>query len=352
MSKEVKEANAEAKTESVVKTNITEDDFIARRTGQNTGETPAADVQENSEPTDDPSLEGEGEEESNDDVLSKFNLDDYSAEEIKELSKKLGSRAVDRFGELTARAKGAEEELAKLRDSVDPLATEPDPEDNPFSELNTLVELKEKAAEIDSIIEWAEDLMDESSDFGMTDSVGEVEGKPITKAELKTTLKNARKSRKTYLPAQYQQLQAQSQLAQSRQEFGRKALDEFEWLKGTDENDERRKEFIKIAGSKKMKEAFNASPELPYFLAHAVDNMYGRKTIDTDAPAKKQVETKQKRGSSPSLTPNKAPSASTAQPGVTERKPVKKIAELNARFHKSGKASDFVNFRTQQFKTK
>ena len=45
----------------------------------------------------------EEEPESEDDVLSQIELDDMSDEELRELSDKLGSRAVARFGELTAK---------------------------------------------------------------------------------------------------------------------------------------------------------------------------------------------------------------------------------------------------------
>jgi hypothetical protein len=55
------------------------------------------------------------EEATSEDVLSQIELDDLSEDDLRELSEKLGSRAVARFGELTAKRKAAEAELEKPR---------------------------------------------------------------------------------------------------------------------------------------------------------------------------------------------------------------------------------------------
>jgi hypothetical protein len=53
------------------------------------------------------------------DVLSKeVDLDSMSEQELRELADKLGSRAVARFGELTAKRKHAEEQLTALRQEL------------------------------------------------------------------------------------------------------------------------------------------------------------------------------------------------------------------------------------------
>ena len=120
------------------------------------------------------------------DVLSQFNLDEMSEDEIKALSKALGSRAVDRFA--TERAKGAER-LAELEDSLkdNPLSPK-DVKNNPFS-INDISTLQEKANEINDAIEWAEDILFESDEYGPNAEVAEVEGKSMTKAEVRSALK-------------------------------------------------------------------------------------------------------------------------------------------------------------------
>lgn len=345
MSQEVNTANAEAESQSVDQ-GISESEFAQRRLNQLSGQTaPEADGQEtlNFEEEDNESVDT-GEESpaaENEDVLSQFKLDDLSAEQIKALSKKLGSRAVDRYGELTARAKGAEEALAEYRKAheEDPLASDK-VEDNPFKDITTLQGLKEQAAEVDEIIEWAEDLLDDADDYGASDEITEVDGKPMTKAEVRKALKNARKSRKKYLPDQYQQLSDKHQKAQARQEYGRKAIEEFGWLQG-DDNDTRKK-YIEIANNESLKKVYSDNPELPYLLAHAVDNMYQRKAVDTKGNAAP------KKAKRPALTPNMAPSPSSAPSGKSERKPAKQLKELADRFKKSGDANDFVSLRAKQ----
>ena len=100
-------------TESTA-TNMSPEDFINLRMG---GETPQQDtVEEESEPED--NAESESKEESEANVLSQVDLDDMSEEELRELSEKLGSRAVARFGELTAKRKAAEEKAAALEAEI------------------------------------------------------------------------------------------------------------------------------------------------------------------------------------------------------------------------------------------
>jgi hypothetical protein len=94
--------------------NMSDADFMKFRLGQpQEEEQPKEEVEEVAE-TQEPEVEVESEEiaeeavteepevESSDDVLSQLDLDSMSEAELKELSQKFGSRAVARFGELTA----------------------------------------------------------------------------------------------------------------------------------------------------------------------------------------------------------------------------------------------------------
>ena len=124
MTEEIATADAEAGKISVEKSNISVTDFAQRRIGELT---PKAEQPQEEEPQDAPEQEHEEVEEGSEveAVLSQLDLDDMSEEDLRELAEKLGSRAVARFGELTAKRKAAEERLmqleAQLQDNSNPL---------------------------------------------------------------------------------------------------------------------------------------------------------------------------------------------------------------------------------------
>ena len=121
MTDEIETANAEADQSSVDNNNLSVEDFAMRRIGQLTpeaeepkeeeaGETEEQETEEVTEEETEESVETEEateETEESDNVLSQLDLDDMSEEDLRELADKLGSRAVARFGELTAKRKAA-----------------------------------------------------------------------------------------------------------------------------------------------------------------------------------------------------------------------------------------------------
>ena len=173
MTDEIETANAEADQSSVDNNNISVEDFAMRRLGQlnpEAEEPQEEEVEETEEQETEEVTEEEAEEsvetEEAEDVLSQLDLDDMSEEDLRELADKLGSRAVARFGELTAKRKVAEERLAKmeaeLKEAPNPLDSKKKVENNPFKNLDTIEKLQEKAIEVDDIVEWAEDVLFES----------------------------------------------------------------------------------------------------------------------------------------------------------------------------------------------
>ena len=131
MTDEIATADAEAGKISVENTNISVTDFAQRRIGEMNpkAEQPKEETQQGEEEAENEETETEeveqeevqetttdetSEVEESEDVLSQLDLNDMSEEDLRELSEKLGSRAVARFGELTAKRKAAEERLAQL----------------------------------------------------------------------------------------------------------------------------------------------------------------------------------------------------------------------------------------------
>ena len=357
MTDEIATADAEAGKISVEKTNISVTDFAQRRLGEMMPkEEPKAEAQQETEEPEAEEVETEEVEqeevqetttdettevEESEDVLSQLDLDDMSEEDLRELSEKLGSRAVARFGELTAKRKAAEERLAQLESR---LKEKPNPlqnnkvENNPFSNLDTIEKLQDKAKEVDSIVEWAEDILFESDNYAADDVVTEVEGKELTKADVRKSLLQARKAQKTFLPDQLNTLQVREQGVQMTEAFEQRAKEELSWLEG--EDNDLRKQYEATVGDerfKKLKEVLNKeapeiAPQIDYWFAHATNSIYGRKPV---------VETK----ASPKLNPPRTGNPASAKSEKSQGRTAKALKELEARFKQTGNAKDFAELR-------
>jgi len=266
MTEEIATADAEAGKISVDKTNISVTDFAQKRIGDLTPGTEQPQEQEAEEVIEQETEEvieesvdteeAEATEESpeSEDVLSQLDLDDMSEDDLRELADKLGSRAVARFGELTAKRKAAEEKLtqleARLKEKPNPLETKK-VENNPYGNLDTVEKLQQKAAEVDQVIEWAEDLIFESDGYGADDVVTEVEGKEWTKKDVRQSLLRARKAQKTFLPDQLSKVQLRAEGEVLTKQFDSQAKQELSWLEG--EDNDLRKQFEATVGDERFK---------------------------------------------------------------------------------------------------
>ena len=346
-------ASVEADTNSTENTNMSVTEFANRRLGGMTQE-----VQEQTEPqeesaeeteeqvTEEVTEETEGTEEvaeSEEDVLSQIDLDTMSEEELKELSEKLGSKAVARFGALTAKRKAAEERLAELEAKLkqeNPLDAPKKVQNNPFSNLDSVEELQAKSNEVESIIEWAEDILFESDAYAPDDVVTEVEGKELTKADVRKHLLQARKSQKTFLPDQLSKIQARQKGEELEVAFKERAENELSWLKG--EDNDTRKQYESIINDKRFKtlkdtlkkDSPELSGQLDYFFAHAANSIYGRKLVNSK--------------SSPTLNPPRTGPTGSAKSDKGPTKTAKALKDLQSRFRSSGNARDFAELRKLQ----
>ncbi len=368
MSNEITEGVAEPSNETTaVQSNMSAADFINRRLGQLTeatqeeapqveatdevveeAEVESTEAEVNEEVVAEQTEETEEVEETSEestDVLSQLDLDEMSEDELRELSEKLGSRAVARFGALTAKRKAAEAKIKELEsklNSGDPLSTDKPIADNPYKAINTLEELQNKAEEVNEVIEWAEDVLFNADGYGPEDIVTEVEGKELTKKDIRSSLLQARKSRDKFLPSQLKVLQAKENGKQLKEAFDAKASEELKWLKGND-NDTRKNYEAMVSDPrfKQLKES--AEPEigaqLDYIMAHAANSIYGRKLVQ-EAPK------------STSLTPPKTAASAASTSEKTVGKSTKVLKDLGQRFRQSGNKSDFITLRTLQLKNR
>ena len=356
MTDEIATADSGADTKPVENTNISVTDFANRRLGQMTSQNteeesePVAEepTEETTEEVTEETQETETEEtevkSTSEDVLSQIDLDSASEEELKELAEKLGSKAVARFGELTARRKAAEERLAQLEAEI---RNKPAPEpkkkiaNNPFSNLETVEEIQAKTQEADDVIEWAEDLLFENADHAADDVIAEIEGKEMTKAQVRHSLLQARKARKSLLPDQLSKIQAKQKGINLKNALENQAKQELPWLDG--EDNDIRKQYEVIMSDTRFKEMKRIlSQEIPdvagqldYWFAHAANSMYGRKPIVEDKPSMK-------------ITPPKGATTSSANADKAQSRTAKSLKEMQNRFKQSGNARDFAELRKLQ----
>jgi hypothetical protein len=368
MSNEITEGVAEPSTEiTAQQSNMSAADFVNRRLGQLNPikEEEAPPVEATDEVTEEAEVESteaetseevvaeqteetevaEEQPEESTDVLSQLDLDEMSEDDLRELSEKLGSRAVARFGELTAKRKAAEAKIKELEtklNSDDPLSSDKPLANNPYASVNTLDELQGKAEEVNQVIEWAEDVLFNADGYGPEDVVTEVEGKELTKKDIRSSLLQARKSRDKFLPAQLKVLQAKENGKQLKEAFDAKASEELKWLKGED-NDTRKNYEAMVSDPRFKKLTETADPEigaqLNYIMAHAANSIYGRKIV-------------QESPKSASLTPPKTAASASSTSEKTVGKSAKALKDLSQRFRQSGAKGDFITLRTLQLKNR
>lgn len=344
------------------KTNISAEDFAIQRLGQpapepEEEETPeveeevadeiATEEEEGTEELDESSEDEEPEAESEEQVLSQIDLDEMSEEELRELADKLGSRAVARFGELTAKRKAAEEKLQQIEaklsaEQSNPLQPKKEVKNNPFDSVETLEDLQAKATDASNVIEWAEDIMFNADGYEADDVVTEVEGKEMTKADVRNALLQARKARDKFLPARLEEIQKVEQGKQMQEHLSAQAEAELPWMTGED-NDTKR-EYQAIMNDPRVDTLMSNLPadvkaQMPYLLAHAANSIYGRKEVQS-------AKSKVRLNPSNTSTPNAA--GSEKQVSRTN----KSIKNLSTQFRQSGQKDDFITLRTLQLQNK
>jgi hypothetical protein len=355
MTKQSTTADSGADTNPVDNTNMSVSEFANRRLGEMTQEPEPMEPEQEEEPQEVDEVTEESEwvqeeteetTENEEDVLSQFDLDTMSEEELKELSDKLGSKAVARFGALTAKRKAAEERLAALEAKLqeqenDPLKAKKAIKDNPFSNIETVEALQEKATEIENIVEWAEELLFESDNYAADDVITEVEGKEFTKADVRRSLLQARKAQKTFLPDQLQKVQSRIQGKQIEESFKQRAAEELPWL--NNEDNYVKKQYESVIQDKRFqdikrifdREAPDISSQLEYWFAHGANSIYNRKLVQDKSKAH-------------ALKPTRTGPTGSSKSEQGPTRTAKALKDLQTRFRESGNPRDFAEMRKLQ----
>jgi hypothetical protein len=361
---EVQQADADASNTARLQSNASVSEFAKFREqqllGREQGEEPQAqeevveDVAEETQEVSEAQVENEQEqaevsEETEADVLSNIDLDTMSEEELTELSEKLGSRAVARFGELTAKRKQAEAELASLRSKLenadDPLTPTVDQSTNPYRNVKEISELQKIAQDLDNVVEWAEDLIFNSDGYSAEDVVTTVNGKEYTKAEVRKQLTNARKNQKKYLPAQLKIIQTRVQAAEAKSSLIDQAKSEFGWI-GKEDSDLNQK-YQAMLDDPRLEGLEEFSPELaaqlPYLLAHSANSLYGRKIINNN----NEQQTTSARKNVQLDPPASAPGSAKSEKQISSS--LKAFEAQQKAFRETGTKDDFIKMRTMRY---
>ena len=290
-----------------------------------------------------PSQEGESQPKEADpkEVLSK-DVGDLTDEEIAELAQRGKSGLLKRIAELTAKRKLAEEKAAALEAAIQQAQQqlpEAKIENNPYSSVSTEEELAKEKAEVDSFVEFAEDVLFRSEDLGADDVAYESDGKQYSKAAVREMLRNARRRQTKFIPAQFKELQERQRRSLMEENFKKLAKQELSWMDGEDNDTRKRFEaMVNDPRLKKMKESVpEIAPQIEYLVAHAANSIYGRKLISMDDKPK-----------SPAINPPSSPNAVAAAPERTESRAEKSIKDIESRFKQTGSTSDFIALRAAQ----
>ena len=273
-------------------------------------------------------------------VLSK-DIEELTDEEIAELAQKGKSGLLKRIAELTAKRKLAEEKAAALEAAVQQAKQqlpEPKVENNPYANVATIDDLQGKLKEVSEVVEWAEEILFRSEDMAASDIVATVDGKEYTKADIRESLRKARRAKDRFIPAQFQELQAKMERSNLETAFKQQARKELGWLEGED-NDVRKRYEAMVADPrlKKLKDSVpEIAPQIEYLIAHAANSMYGRREIPME------------KSKGPTLNPPSNPSTTAAAPEKAEARMEKSLKDVESRFRQTGKGSDFIALRAAQ----
>jgi hypothetical protein len=287
------------------------------------------------------------------DVLSKFDLDKLSKEEVNALAEKLRSKSVARYGELTNDKKALQQQVAQLQSQLGqiqqaaqkPVLDSKTEIPKEIAALSSPEEIRAKFKQAEDVIEWAEQVLDSTDGMGASDVAVAVNGKEYTKAEVREFKREATKVKDKYLPAQVAELQTKAQRAALKSKYLDDAKKELDWL--NDDESEIKKNFNAIAASPVMMKIKEKVPEveheLDYLLMHALNSYQGKRYYSM---ANQETG---KKGSPSKITP---PGAVKGQAAGRNELEVKSMKELETKVKTKGSYEDLFALRVKQHSMK
>lgn len=257
-----------------------------------------------------------------------IDLESLSEEELQALAEKLRSKAISRYGQLTKRAKDAEEKLAALQANATEKPAAKPVENNPFRELTSIEDIDAKKAELEGVIEATDVLLDDNDDIG-NDDVINYKGAEFTKRQLKAAQRNARKALDKFLPAQEAAIKEQEQVAKMAEYVEGQVEEKFGESLADDAFSQR---YQAVLDDPEIKRVAEVSPklaaQLPWIAAH-----YVRSLILDEAKPTKTKPAQPTKGAAPKIKPPSSPGsvgAPTSKPPTADDKKAARRRELEA----------------------
>lgn len=243
-------------------------------------------------------------------ILKQF--EGLDPEEIEAIGKELGSKAITRFGKLTARAKAAEEELARIKSQA-PQPITAEPVTSRFLDgIDTPEKLAAKVAELKKLGKETTKVLLDHEDFGSNDEI-EIGEKTITKKQLRALDLEVREALEEAVPSkqaefarlemiQVEQAKAEAQIKAQVTELADTESEVAKTFKGLTESDL----------FQRIYKAFpEAKPVLTILAAHGPKSFLAKK-----AKATAPVTT----GTTPKAKPPGNPASVAGAPARTEPK--------------------------------
>jgi hypothetical protein len=283
------------------------------------------------------------------DVLSQFDLDKLSDEQIQALAAKSRSKAISRFGEMTAKNKELAARLAQAEAAlnasrpVQPIESQVDIPSE-IAKLDSVEAIQAKHREAKEAIRFYEDVLDKADNMAPDDVITEVNGYSLTKAMAKKLKREASHTIEDVLPAQLQALQVKAQRQVLRQQSMVKAQEEIAWMK--DEASDLRKQYDAIVNQPIIEKIRQAVPEaaidLDYIIAHATNSIHGKTYYEL-------ANSKKTEAKSVKLTPPSSIKSVAVGRGEVQ---IKQVKELEKRLSQTNSFEDLKRLRTAQLSAK
>jgi hypothetical protein len=341
---------ATAEADKSVSDNLSFEELIARRIGQETApeeteeEPQDAEEPEETEPAsqDDEEEVEEAEEESEEESeeskeQSDIDLLNLTPEQIQDLAKKGKSRLLQRIGELTAQKRSLEEKLAAQPQMTRQVEENEIPE--AIRKLNTFENLKEFYDEMTKTLESTDEILDEHEDYGPDDIIT-VGDKEFTKRQIRKANRNAKEALTKFIPAQQQQLIKVAQFGEMSKQYTEAAKKEVPEIQ--DEESEIGKNYKALVEDPLVARVKSEIPEIgmqiEYILAHAARSIFGKKAKAVQAGAGNKLK----------VSPPASPVGSGAAKAGSNTKA--KAKDAYSRFESTGSVEDWVASRIAKLK--
>jgi hypothetical protein len=290
-------------------------------------------------------------------VLSQSGIEDLSPEELERFqlwakTNKEGASA--RIAELVkqrnAERQRAEEALKNVSSDEDPLASKLSPEENPYRNLSSIEELKEKAGELDHLIARMEDILIDESDASADATVFDEDGLQLTKREVREKLRLLRVARKDHLPSQLKVVQGKEKLATFRKQaeayeaqLEKQLAKDLVWAERADSPQRKKADQMLLdpalqAALPLLREQFPAlAAQLKTLVYWAVEGSTRGESLSPTATPKPAV---------PAMTPPSSPGRNAGE-GIGDSD-ASALKDLDSRFKSSGSTNDWVVKRQKQ----